>query len=58
MKLKNLQYAVINIRSGNAVAVFMLATDAQKFMDSLHTRVGVHGDAYEITVLGHGIMSI
>ncbi|MHB1098680.1 MAG: hypothetical protein ACYCZR_03920 [Burkholderiales bacterium] len=46
--MKDLQYHVVNTRTGRVIAAFLLATDARKYAASLHAREGVHGPQYEV----------
>ena len=48
MNTTKLVYGVLNTRTGSIIAAFMLSTDAQKYIDTLHAREGVHGAQYEI----------
>lgn len=48
METTKLVYGVLNLRTGSIIAAFMLSTDAQKYVDALHAREGVHGVQYEI----------
>jgi len=41
-------YQVVNTRTGTVVAIFILRSDAQKWIAQLHAREGVHGPQYEI----------
>lgn len=43
----DLQYRVVNTRTGRVIAAFLLATDAHKYVVALHAREGVHGPQYE-----------
>ena len=48
MDTTKLVYGVLNTRTGSIIAAFLLSTDAQKYIDTLHAREGVHGAQYEI----------
>lgn len=48
--MKDLIYHVVNGRTNRVVAAFLLKTDAQKYINTLHAREGVHGPIYEIVV--------
>lgn len=46
--MSHLDYQVVNTRTGSVIAAFLLASDAKKYVDTLHSREGVHGPMYEI----------
>jgi hypothetical protein len=48
VKTIELTYKVLNTRTDKIIAAFLLGTDAQKYIDALHAREGVHGPQYEI----------
>lgn len=53
-RVNNLDYMVLNVRTGNAVALFLLLSDAVKYVKELCNREGNHGAIYEITRLSDG----
>lgn len=46
--MSDLRYHIVNTRTGRVIAAFLLATDAQKYIDTLHAREGVHGPMYRL----------
>lgn len=49
-KTFTLNYSVTNMRTGKTVAAFMLRTDAERYISTLHSREGVNGPIYVLQI--------
>jgi hypothetical protein len=50
--------AVVNRVSGRVIAVFLLRSDAEKYVAQLDKREGCHGADYEVVILTEAIGSM